>query len=147
MKYLLLIYLVLSMPVLSSDTHLQIDIKAVIEDIKYDPVEFDIPDKPKILQFIEWNEPPTKAQYTYFYFIHALDVITTYEGLKSNPNVKESNIFFRNNPRPSLGEIVLFKAIILPLFGNNINSTQMTFSNALTTAVVINNYSIYQKRF
>ena len=84
------------MPVLSSDTRLQIDIKAVIEDTKYDPVEFDIPDKPKILQFVEWNEPPTKAQYTYFYVIHALDVITTYEGLKSDPNVREMNFLFYN---------------------------------------------------
>ena len=147
MKYSLLIYLVLFMPVLSSDTRLQIDIKAVIEDTKYDPVEFDIPDKPKILQFIEYNEPPTKAQYTYFYFIHALDVITTYEALKSNPNVEESNIFFKNNPRPSLGELVLFKAIVLPLFGHNIDSTQMTVVNTVITAVVIDNYSIYQKRF
>lgn len=143
MKYLLLIYLVLSMPVLSSDTSLQIDIKAAIEDTKYDPIEFDIPDKPKILQFVEYNDPPTKAQYTYFYTIHVLDLITTYEGLKSNPNVEESNIFFRNNPRPSLGELVLFKAIVLPLFGHNINSAQMTFVNTVTTAVVINNYEIY----
>ena len=145
MKYLLFICLIVSIPASSLDiqTRLQRDIKATLADTKYDPVEFDIPDKPKLFQFVEYNEPPTKAQYTYFYVIHALDLITTYEGLKSNPNVEEQNIFFKNNPRPSLGELVLFKAIVIPLLGHNLSSDQMNISNAITTAAVINNYEIY----
>lgn len=143
MKYILLICTFISINALSLDRSLDIDIKAAIADTKYDPYEYDFSNKKKIFQFLEYKEPPTKAQYTYFYFIHALDVITTYEGLKSNPNVKEQNIFFTNNKRPSLGELVLFKAIMLPLLGNNIDYQTMEVLNITTTLVVIHNYEIY----
>lgn len=125
------------MPALS----LEINIKKALEDTKYDPYE--LPEEKKFLQILEYNEPPTKAQYKAFYIIHALDVITTYEGLKSNHNVREANFLFYKDPRPSLSEIILFKSIILPLIGNNIDSKSMTFINIATAGVVINNYEIY----
>lgn len=125
------------MPALS----LEIDIKKALEDTRYDPYE--LPEDRKFLQIIEYNEPPTKAQYITFYTLQALDVITTYEGLKSDPNVKEANFLFYNNRRPSLGELIAFKSIVVPLIGNNIDSKSMTFINIATAGVVINNYEIY----
>ena len=117
------------------------NIKAAIEDTRYDPYE--LPEDRKFLQIIEYNEPPTKAQYRAFYILHALDVITTYEGLKSDPNVKEANFLFYNNRRPSLGELIAFKSIILPLVGNNVDSEVMHISNVITAYAIINNYEIY----
>jgi hypothetical protein len=120
---------------------LNIDIQSAIEDTKYDPYE--LPEDRKFFKISEYNEPPTKAQYRAFYILHALDVITTYEGLKSDPNVREMNFLFYNNQRPSLGELIVFKSIVLPLIGNNIDSTSMTIINTVTAGVVISNYEIY----
>tara|TARA_R100000231_G_scaffold137145_1_gene113176 strand:- start:524 stop:943 length:420 start_codon:yes stop_codon:yes gene_type:complete len=120
---------------------LNIDIQAAIEHTRYDPYE--LPKEKKLFQIIEYNEPPTKAQYRAFYILHALDVITTYEGLKSDPNVKEANFLFYNNRRPSLGELVAFKSVMLPFIGNNINSEAMEISNIITAYAIINNYEIY----
>ena len=118
-----------------------IDIKAAIEDTRYDPYE--IPEERKYLQNLEYNEPPTKGQLRAFYILHALDVITTYEGLKSDPNVREMNFLFYNNDRPSLGELLLFKSIVLPVIANNVNSEVMQTSNIMIAYAIINNYEIY----
>ncbi len=137
MKYLLLVCSLISINTLA----LNIDIQSAIADTKYSP--YKIPNDPKIFQFIEYTEPPTKAQYITFYTLQVLDVITTYEGLKSSPNVREQNIFFRNNQRPSLGELVAFKIIMSPFIGNNLDRKSMQYTNVLLTAVVIYNYEIY----
>ena len=117
------------------------DIKAAIEDTRYDPYE--IPQERKYLQNLEYNEPPTEGQLRAFYILHALDVITTYEGLKSDPNVREMNFLFYNNDRPSLGELLLFKSIVLPVIANNVNSEVMQTSNIMIAYAIINNYEIY----
>ena len=137
MKLLLIFGLLFS----SSLWSLNLDIQAAIEPEKYDPYE--LPEEKKFLQFIEYREPPSKAQIRGFYFLHALDVITTYEGLKSNPNVKETNFLFYNNRRPSLGELVVFKSVLIPFIGNNIDSETMKMSNVITAYAIINNYEIY----
>lgn len=118
-----------------------IDIKAAIEDTRYDPYE--IPEERKYLQNLEYNEPPTEGQLRAFYILHALDVITTYEGLKSDPNVREMNFLFYNNDRPSLGELLLFKSIVLPVIANGVNSEVMQTSNIMIAYAIINNYEIY----
>jgi len=53
------------------------------------------------------------------------------------------NFLFYNNQRPSLGELIVFKSIVLPLIGNNINSEVMEISNVITAYAIINNYEIY----
>ena len=118
-----------------------IDIKAAIEDTRYDPYE--IPEDRKYLQNLEYDEPPTKGQLRAFYILHALDVITTYEGLKSDPNVKEMNFLFYKNDRPSLGELLVFKSMVLPIIANNVNSEVMQTSNIMVAYAIINNYEIY----
>ena len=144
MKLLLLICGLLfstSLWSLNLDSKYTKDIKEAIEDTRYDPYE--IPEDRKFLQIIEYNEPPTKGQYRAFYILHALDLITTYEGLKSNPNVREMNFLFHNNERPSLGELIVFKSIVLPLIAINVNSEVMHISNVITAYAIINNYEIY----
>ena len=91
----------------------------------------------KFLQFVEYEEPPTKAQYITFWTLNALDVYTTYQGIK-NENVVEVNPFFPK--KPSLGELIVGKIILASVVGNNIDKTQMYFTNASLVHVVHNNY-------
>ena len=44
----------------------------------------------RFLQFIEYEEPPTKQQYVIYWGLNALDIYTTYRALK-NPNIIEGN--------------------------------------------------------
>ena len=53
--------------------------------------------KPNIFEDIEWNEPPSKLDWTIFYTLQILDVYTTYDGLKYDC-VKETNPIFGKNP-------------------------------------------------
>jgi len=135
------ILLICGLFVSTASCALNLDLKAVIEDTRYDPYE--IPEERKYFQNLEYNEPPTKGQLRAFYILHALDVITTYEGLKSDPNVREMNFLFYNNDRPSLGELLLFKSIVLPVIANNVNSEVMQTSNIMIAYAIINNYEIY----
>ena len=91
----------------------------------------------KFLQFVEYEEPPTKAQYITFWSLNALDVYTTYQGVK-NENVYEVNPLFPK--KPSLTELIVGKMILASLLGNNIDKTQMYFTNASLVYVVHNNY-------
>ena len=76
-----------------------------------------------------------------FWTLNALDVITTYEALKAFPNGIEQNPLYPN--RPSLGQLVIGKAIIGSLIGNNMSRKPMHFMNAQLSVVVYRNYSIY----
>jgi hypothetical protein len=107
-------------------------------------LDLSIPEQPavfieerKFLQFVEYEEPPTKAQYITFWSLNALDVYTTYQGVK-HKNVYEVNPLFPK--KPSLTELIVGKIILASLLGNNIDKTQMYFTNASLVYVVHNNY-------
>ncbi len=111
-------------------------------------LDLTIPEQPaahipetKFLHFNYYREPPTKAQMITFWTLNALDVITTYEGLKAFPNGYEKNPLYPK--RPSLGQLVIGKAIIGSLVGNNMNKNTMYFFNAQLSLVVYHNYSLY----
>tara|TARA_R100000995_G_C3458352_1_gene111766 strand:- start:581 stop:967 length:387 start_codon:yes stop_codon:yes gene_type:complete len=111
-------------------------------------LDLTIPEQPvahipetKFLQFNYYREPPTRAQMITFWTLNALDVITTYEGLKAFPNGTEQNPLYPD--RPSLGQLVIGKAIIGSLIGNNMSKKPMHFMNAQLSVVVYHNYSIY----
>ena len=99
-----------------------------------------IPEK-KFLHFNSYREPPTKAQMITFWTLNALDVITTYKALKAFPNGIEQNPLYPD--RPSIGQLIIGKAIIGSLIGNNISKNPMHFINAQLSVVVYHNYSIY----
>ena len=99
-----------------------------------------IPEK-KFLHFNSYREPPTKAQMITFWTLNALDVITTYEGLKALPNAVEKNPFYPD--RPSLAQLIIGKAIIGSAVGNNFGKDPMRYINGQLGVVVVYNYSLY----
>ena len=90
--------------------------------------------------FIEIKKPATRQQRIIYWTLNALDVYTTYEGLK-NPNITEGNPF--HSDKPSLEELVIHKIIFAGLLGENLSTYSYTFmSTALGIAVVRNIYTI-----
>jgi len=102
---------------------------------------FDVPER-KFLQFVEINEPPSRAQIITYWTLNALDVYTTYEGLK-NPNIKEGN--FLLNSRPSNSALITHKMIVAPLVEQNMNYYQLEFVNLMLEVAILRNLYIMQK--
>ena len=130
MQYLILLFTCLQ---------LQADLDLTIPE---QPAAY-IPER-KFLQFDyyrHYREPPTRAQMITFWTLNALDVITTYEGLKAYPNGYEKNPLYPD--RPSLGQLVAGKIILGSLVGNNMSKKPMYFFNAQLSLVVYHNYSLY----
>ena len=99
----------------------------------------DIPNKEFILKWGDYNEPPTKNQIIFFWTLNALDVYTTYEGLK-NPSIYEVNPLLGN--KPNLDNLLIQKAIVAGFISKNSNKNYITFMNIGLTLIVINNYNI-----
>lgn len=124
MKYLLLI--------------ISITLKAELDlTIPEQPAVYIPPEKEFYLHLGDYNEPPTKAQKITFLTLNALDIYTTYQGLK-NPNAKESN--FLLGKHPDLDEILIQKAIIGTLLYKNSSKKYMRLVNVGLTYAVVNNY-------
>ena len=126
MKYLLLM-------LLSLDLNAKLDLT-----IPEQPA-VDIPPKEFILKWGDYNEPPTKNQIIFFWTLNALDVYTTYEGLK-NPSIYEANPLLGN--KPNLDNLLIQKAIVAGFISKNSNKNYITFMNIGLTLTVINNYNI-----
>ena len=75
----------------------------------------------------------------FFWTINALDVYTTYEGLKQ-PGVTEKNPLLGD--KPHLDNLLIQKAIISGFIAKNGSSNYITLSNTVVTLAVINNYYI-----
>ena len=123
MKYLLLI--------------ISITLKAELDLTIPEQPAADIPDKKFLLKWGDYNEPPTKNQIIFFWTINALDVYTTYEGLKE-PNTKESNFLIGKDPH--LDEMLIQKVIIGTLLYKNSSKKYMRLVNVGLTYAVVNNY-------
>jgi len=126
MKYLLLMLLSLT---LNAELDLTIPEQPAV----------DIPNKEFILKWGDYNEPPTKNQIIFFWTLNALDVYTTYEGLK-NPSIYEANPLLGN--KPNLDNLLIQKAIVAGFISKNSNKNYITFMNIGLTLIVINNYNI-----
>jgi hypothetical protein len=126
MKYLLLLLLSLGLKA-------ELDLTIPEQPAVY------IPDKKFLLKWGDYNEPPTKNQIIFFWTINALDVYTTYEGLK-NPNISEVNPLL--GKKPNLDNLLIQKAIVAGFISKNSNKNYITFLNVGLTLVVINNYNI-----
>ena len=125
MKYLFLLLLSLSLKA-------EIDLTIPEQPAAYIP-----PEKEFYLHLGDYNEPPTKAQVITFWTLNALDIYTTYEGLKK-PNTKESNFLIGKDPH--LDEILIQKAIVGTLIYKNSSKKYMRLVNVTLTWAVINNY-------
>ena len=75
----------------------------------------------------------------FFWTINALDVYSTYEGLKQ-PGIVEANPLL--GEKPHLDNLLLQKAIVGGLIAKNGSSNYITLTNTITTLAVINNYNI-----
>jgi len=126
MKYLLLMLLSLSLKA-------ELDLTIPEQPAAY------IPPKPKLLSLGDYNEPPTRNQIIFFWTINALDVYTTYEGLKK-PNVYEKNPLLGD--KPHLDNLLIQKAIIAGFISQNSSKNYITTMNVGLTYAVINNYNI-----
>lgn len=127
MKYLLLLLTSLSL-------QSELDLTLPEQPSVYIP-----PEKEFFLALGDYNEPPTKGQMIFFWTINALDVYSTYEGLKQ-PGVKEANPLLGD--KPHLDNLLIQKAIIGGFIAKNGSSNYITLSNTIVTLTVINNYHI-----
>ena len=126
MKYLLLMLL-------------SLNLKAELDlTIPEQPAVY-VPPKEFIFNLGDYNEPPTRNQIIFFWTINALDVYTTYEGLKK-PNVYEKNSLLGD--KPHLDNLLIHKAIVAGFISQNSNKNYITAMNVGLTFVVINNYKI-----
>ena len=130
MKYLLLLLTSLS---------LQASLDELDLTLPEQPAVHISPEKEFFLHLGDYNEPPTKNQMILYWTLNALDVYTTYEGLKQ-PGVKEANILLGD--KPHLDNLLIQKAIIGGFIAKNGSSNYITLSNAVVTLAVINNYHI-----
>ena len=103
------------------------------------PAAYIPPEKEFIFNFGDYKEPPTKNQMITFWTLNALDVYTTYNGVKK-PNVYELNPVLPK--KPELEELLLQKAIVAGFFSQNSSENYMRFLNISLTLVVIHNYEI-----
>ena len=95
-----------------------------------------------------FNEPVSKTHWTIFWTLQALDVFTTYKGLKCE-GVEEMNPLF--GEQPSLSRILITKTILLSpivyLEKNYIMSNKHLITVTGTQALVVaNNLSVINKK-
>jgi len=103
------------------------------------PAAYIPPEKEFIFNFGDYKESPTKNQMITFWTLNALDVYTTYNGVKK-PNVYELNPILPK--KPELEELLLQKTIVAGFFSQNSSKNYMLFLNISLTLVVIHNYEI-----
>ena len=117
---------------------LSIGLKAELDlTLPEQPAAYIPPEKKFYLHLGDYNEPPTKAQIITFWTLNALDIYTTYEGLKK-PNTKESNFLIGEDPH--LDEILIQKAIVGTLISKNSSKKYIRVINVTLTYAVVNNY-------
>ena len=130
MKYLFLILVSLNIQAGLEDLNLK---------IPEQPTVYVPPKKEFYLNLGDYNEPPTREQMIIFWTLNALDVYTTYEGLKQS-NIQEGNPLL--GKKPHLDNLLIQKAIIGGFISQNSSKNYITFANTIVGIVVIHNYSL-----
>jgi len=110
-------------------------------------LDLTIPEQPAVyvplkqfsLNLGDYNEPPTRNQMIFYWTINALDVYTTYKGVKK-PDIYELNPLLPKKPK--LQELLLQKAIINGYIAKNSSKDYITLVNTTTTLIVLHNYHI-----
>ena len=119
---------------------LSITLRAELDlTIPEQPPAYIPPEKEFIFNFGDYKESPTKNQMIVFWTLNALDVYTTYNGIKK-PNVYEVNPILPK--KPELEELLLQKAIVAGFISQNSSKKYIRFLNVTLTFVVINNYEL-----
>ena len=98
---------------------------------------------------LTFKEPLSFTQFN-FYLVQALDVYTTYYGLKYSC-VSEANPLVPGGSKPSAAELVLFKVVIIgiikSIYGQDPGEWQFFQSAAIytTSIAVVNNYNVIKE--
>jgi hypothetical protein len=105
------------------------------------------PNQSLFTQF-DFNEPISKTHWTIFWTLQALDVYTTYEGLKCE-GVREMNPFFGKHP--ALPRILITKAIFLsPIVylddNYEVRNKHLIGVTGMQGLGVVNNFSVINKK-
>ena len=100
-----------------------------------------------ILPDFDFEEKATPGQYTIFWTLQALDIYSTYRGLKYDC-VREINPIL--GPDPSVAQMVTHKTIFLNPFyilpGEGvITKDDMVWVNTMMSTVVYNNYRVWDR--
>ena len=130
MKYLLLLLTSLS---------LQASLDELDLTLPEQPAVYTPPEKEFFLHLGDYNEPPTKNQMILYWTLNALDVYTTYQGLKQ-PGIIEVNPLLGD--KPHLDNLLIQKAIVGGFIAKNGSSNYITLSNTVVTLAIINNYHV-----
>lgn len=130
MKYLLLLLTSLS---------LQASLDELDLTLPEQPAVHIPPEKKFFLHLGDYNEPPTKNQMILYWTLNALDVYTTYQGLKQ-PGIIEVNPLLGD--KPHLDNLLIQKAIVGGFIAKNGSSNYITLSNTVVTLAIINNYHV-----
>ena len=117
-----------------------------VDEVLYEPEDVTSKIPPLELTF---KEPLSFTQFN-FYLVQALDVYTTYYGLKYSC-VSEANPLVPGGSKPSAAELVLFKVAIIGLiksiYGQDPGEWQFFQSAAIytTSIAVVNNYNVIKE--
>lgn len=101
----------------------------------------------RIFKDLEWQEESSTAQWYAFYTLQALDVYSTYRGLKYNC-VKEANPLL--GERPGVLHMVTHKTVFLsPIWALQHEGVwtkqDLTWINTAGTLVLYNNYKVWDR--
>ena len=114
-----------------------------VNDVLYEPIDVTSKISPFELTF---KDPPliTLTQFN-FYLFQALDVYTTYRGLKYSC-ISEANPFVFGGQTPSVTELVLFKVIIIGLIKSMYDDEMwpqiQAVTNYTSSIAVANNFKV-----
>ena len=103
-------------------------------------------EKNRIFKDLDFHTPPSRSQYITFWTMQALDVYTTYRGLKYDC-VREGNPLLGD--RPGIGHMVTHKTVFLYPFytlpKDLVDRETMQWVNGFGTVVIINNYEVWNR--
>ena len=117
-----------------------------VNKVLYEPEDVTSKIPPLELTF---KEPLSFTQFN-FYLVQALDVYSTYRGLKYSC-VSEANPLVPGGSKPSAAELVLFKVVIIgiikSIYGQDPEEWQFfqTAANYTTSIAVINNFDVIKE--
>ena len=106
-------------------------------------IEFKLKANRKKLLYIPPYLEPTPKQVKIFWALTVLDVLTTAHGLKHS-GIKETNPLLGSSP--SVGRLIIHKAVLGPYVVNNSTNRQQVIVNTLLGFAVANNMRIISKR-
>jgi len=106
-------------------------------------IEMDLTKKRKRFQIVDVEKIPTPEEIKMSIILHTLDVATTIYALENRTEIKEGNLIL--GPHPEIHEVILLKALVLPLVHQNFEREQLVVMNWAGGFAVVNNLYIIHR--